>query len=90
MTDLEENCWSDPLCQNCGAEPRGEAHILICDGINKRYCSRFCYDQGLKLATVSAPVFVAPPTMNLREHLLRVSSQVRKKRARRAVAPAFA
>ena len=78
MTDLEEYCWSDKVCQTCGSELRSERHILTFDGLTKGYCSRFCYDQGLRLVTVSAPVFVAPPAMNLRHRLLRASGQVRK------------
>jgi hypothetical protein len=78
MTDLEENCWSDSLCQNCGSQIRSEGHLLTFGELRKRFCSRFCYDQGLRLVTVSAPVFIAPPAMNLRQHLRRASTQVRK------------
>ena len=72
MTDLEENCWSKHLCQNCGTELRSEKeHVLTQDGTTKSYCSDLCYDEGLKPAMVSAPVFVAPARMDLRVHLLR-------------------
>ena len=69
MTDLEENCWSESVCQNCGSQLRGEQKILAQDGMSRAYCSNFCYDEGLKLVMVSAPIFVAPPRMNLRDHL---------------------
>ena len=71
MTDLEENCWSTHLCQNCGSELRRERHVLTQGGLTVDYCSGFCSDEGLKRAMVSAPVFVAPARMDLRAHLLR-------------------
>ena len=72
MTDLEENCWSKHLCQNCGTvlQPEKE-HVLTQGGTTNSYCSELCYHEGLKAALVSAPVFVAPARMDLRAHLLR-------------------
>ena len=78
MTDLEENCWSEEVCQNCGSQLRGEQRTLSFGGISKMYCSQFCYDEGLRLVTVSVPIFVAPPAMNLRQRLLRVSTPDRR------------
>lgn len=71
MTDLEENYWSKHLCQNCGSDLQREKHALAHDGVTKDYCSHLCYDEGLKRALVSAPVFVAPARMDLRAHLRR-------------------
>ena len=70
MTDLEENSWSECCCQNCGGELRGEPRFLSEAGVSKRYCSRYCSDQAER-ELVSTPVFVAPPLMDLRAHLLR-------------------
>ena len=70
MTDLEENTWSERCCQKCGGELRGEPHLLSEAGVSTRYCSRNCYDQACR-ELASAPVFVAPPLMDLRAHLLR-------------------
>jgi hypothetical protein len=69
MTDLEENCWSESLCQNCGSQLRGEQKVLVQNGTSSAYCSNFCYDQALKVVMPSAPIFVAPPRMDLIEHL---------------------
>ena len=78
MTDLEENCWSKDLCQNCGTELRSEKeHALTQDGTTNNYCSDLCTDEGMKRAMVSAPVFVVPAMMDLRAHLLR-STQSRR------------
>jgi hypothetical protein len=71
MTDLEENCWSTHLCQNCGSGLRRERHVLMRGGLTEDYYSDLCYDEGLKRAMVSAPVFVAPARMDLRARLLR-------------------
>ena len=78
MTDLEENCWSKDLCQNCGTELRSEKEdALTQDGTTKSYCSDLCNDEGMKRAMVSAPVFVVPARMDLRAPLLR-STQSRR------------
>lgn len=66
MTDLEENCWVESVCQNCGSQLRGEQKVL--SQTSKAYCGDFCYDQGLKMF-ISAPIFVAPPRMDLLDHL---------------------
>ena len=67
MTDLEENSWTESCCQKCGGEL---PHIFSEADISTRYCSPYCSDQaGREL--VSTPVFVAPPLMDLRAHLLR-------------------
>lgn len=63
MTDLEENCWSERVCQVCGSKLPDKPHVLSLEAIEKRYCSEFCYQQGVKLARISAPVFVAPASM---------------------------
>lgn len=49
MTDLEENCWSEKVCQTCGSKLPVEQHTLDFAGTSKRYCSRLCFDQGLDL-----------------------------------------
>jgi hypothetical protein len=54
MTDLEENCWSETVCQTCGSPLTAEQHVLCTGGISTRYCSEFCCEQGLRLA-VPAP-----------------------------------
>ena len=71
MTDLEENSWLTHLCQNCGSELRRERHVLTQGGLAEDYCSGLCYDEGLKRAMISAPIFVAPARMDLRARLLR-------------------
>ena len=71
MTDLEENFWSSHLCQNCGSELRRERHVLTQGDLTEDYCSGLCYDEGLKRAMISAPIFVAPARMDLRARLLR-------------------
>ena len=60
MTDLEQNCWSEKVCQNCGSRLRREQHILTFGGVSKSYCSRFCYEHGLRLVAVSAPRLRCP------------------------------
>jgi hypothetical protein len=71
MTDLEENCWSQHLCQSCGSEVGREKRVLTHGGRTEHYCSHLCYDEGVKRMLVSAPVFVAPARMDLRAHFLR-------------------
>ena len=70
MTDLEENCWSEKVCQDCGSRLPDKPHVLSLEGMEKRYCSEFCYQHGVNQARLSAPVFVAPASMSLRHHLL--------------------
>ena len=70
MANLEEKCRSDKVCQDCGSKLRDAVRVLRHENIEKRYCSQFCYERGMKLARSSAPVFVAPTAMNLRDHLL--------------------
>ena len=78
MTDLEENVWSEKLCQSCGSKVGAEPHIFSFEGIIKKYCSLFCYERGFSLARLSAPVFVAPPSMNIRGQVSRSTTQVEK------------
>jgi hypothetical protein len=55
MTDLEENCWSEKVCQTCGSQLPSEPLMLTCADIKKKYCSELCHEQGLRLLTASAP-----------------------------------
>lgn len=71
MTDLEENCWSEKVCQTCGSQLGREQHTLTFSGGIKIYCSQFCSEQGQRLMAISAPVFSAPAPMHLRDRLLR-------------------
>ena len=77
MTDLEENCWSNCCCQKCGTKLRGEQYVLKDEETNKTYCSRVCYDNAVR-AMISAPIFVAPALMHLREHILRRPERPRR------------
>ena len=70
MANLEEKCWSDKVCQDCGSKLRDAVRVLRHENIEKRYCSQFCYERGMRLARLSAPVFVAPAAMNIRDNLL--------------------
>jgi hypothetical protein len=66
MTDVEENCWSETVCQTCGSQFRGEPHILIVGGVSVKYCSALCHEQGLRLQVVSTPTVKLPPSVRTR------------------------
>jgi hypothetical protein len=63
MTDLEENCWSETVCQTCGSQFQGEPHILIVGGTSVKYCSTLCHEQGLRLQVISTPTVALPPAV---------------------------
>jgi hypothetical protein len=69
MTDLDQNRRMVKVCR-CGSHlPRTPTHLRL-QRDEERYCSQFCYEQDVRAVWVSAPVFVAPTPLNLRDHLL--------------------
>jgi hypothetical protein len=67
MMDLDESRGLDRICP-CGAR------LTVADmGFGEsatRHCSELCYEREARATWLSAPVFVAPRPLNLRDHLL--------------------